>query len=433
MANYALEGEKWGAAPNGTPGGTVTWAATASVPASFVATIAAAFTDWARYGNIAFTQVSAAAGPKITLGFAPLDGLNNQLGVTQFSFSAGSMTTARITFDSDEGWHLSGSAVVSNSGANLFPVALHEIGHAIGLDHYNATLAVMNPRLGASVADLTQSDIDGVQALYGAAPSAVLANNSAAFGTVVRDASGPGGKVFALYDGLLDRAPDAFGLEHFANALAHGMSATDLAGAMLGSGERTALHGAAAPLDNAAFVQQLYGTVLDRPADAGGLATYTAALAAGTSRADLAVTFALSGEHLAKLSGAFAAGIFVPDENAADAARLYYGVLGRAPDQAGLAAGTKALAGGTSVAALAKTALGSSEYLAKSGGLDDAHFVDLLYQNALGRAADPGGLAAYVDALQHGASRADVAVAIVESGEAHAHLGSVIESGWILA
>ena len=48
----------------------------------------------------------------------------------------------------------------------LYQVALHEIGHALGLDHYTAGPAIMNPMAGTP--DLTGSDIDGIQALYGA-------------------------------------------------------------------------------------------------------------------------------------------------------------------------------------------------------------------------------------------------------------------------
>ncbi len=45
---------------------------------------------------------------------------------------------------------------------------MHEIGHAIGLDHPDSTGAVMAFRYDERVRDLQQSDIDGVQKLYGA-------------------------------------------------------------------------------------------------------------------------------------------------------------------------------------------------------------------------------------------------------------------------
>lgn len=432
MIDYALEGQKWGLATPGTSGGTVTWSLGGSVPASFGAVVSAAFADWAGRANIGFKQVSADAN--ITFASAALDGPNNQLAVTDFSYRGPSMVSATITFDSAEGWRTSGSKVVSASGVNLFPVALHEIGHAIGLDHYNDVLAVMNSILASSLVDLTQSDVDGIRALYGAAPvSALTASASASFGTLVHDASQAGGKVFALFDGLLGRQPDALGLEHYAGAMAHGLSVRDVAQSILVSGERADHYGASDQLGSTAFVQQLYQSMLGRGADGGGLAHYEQLLASGTSRADVALDLALSSEHLGRMAGAFAAGIFVPDENTADAARLYYGVLGRAPDAAGLASHAKDLAAGQSIRDGAAGFLNSSEFKTKYGALDAAHFVETLYQNALGRPSDTAGLQHYLDDLQHGSSRADVASGIAESGEAHNHLLSVIETGWLTA
>jgi predicted Zn-dependent protease len=49
---------------------------------------------------------------------------------------------------------------------------MHEIGHAIGLDHPDSTGAVMAFRYDERVRELQPSDIDGVQRLYGAPASA---------------------------------------------------------------------------------------------------------------------------------------------------------------------------------------------------------------------------------------------------------------------
>ena len=71
----------------------------------------------------------------------------------------GQLQSADIQFDSGD--HL--------SGAELTLVATHEIGHAIGLGHFNDDPAVMNSTANFSLTGLSQSDIDGVVALYGAA------------------------------------------------------------------------------------------------------------------------------------------------------------------------------------------------------------------------------------------------------------------------
>jgi hypothetical protein len=55
-----------------------------------------------------------------------------------------------------------------SGGIQLEAVATHEIGHALGLGHYDGAAAIMNTYASASVTNLMQSDIDGIQSLYGA-------------------------------------------------------------------------------------------------------------------------------------------------------------------------------------------------------------------------------------------------------------------------
>ena len=167
MVDYVLEGPRWGTGNAGSSGGLVTWAMSGSVPASFVPVIAAAFADWTAHANIAFQQVSTTAGADIAFANSSIDGASNTLAVTSYGYSGAQFQSATVTFDSDEDWHASANRVISTDHADLFLVALHEIGHAIGLGHYNATPAVMNAVLNPSVTDLVASDIHGGQALYG--------------------------------------------------------------------------------------------------------------------------------------------------------------------------------------------------------------------------------------------------------------------------
>ena len=167
MADYVLEGPKWGNPSLGTAGGIVTWAVDATIPAYFLTDLVAAFADWSKYGNIQFEEVAATAGADIDFTMGGIDGLDNILAQTGYYYSGTSLVSAGVEFDSGEGWHVSGSNVISNDNINLFVVALHEIGHAIGLGHYNTAAAVMNAVLDRSVTDLRQSDIDGIEAIYG--------------------------------------------------------------------------------------------------------------------------------------------------------------------------------------------------------------------------------------------------------------------------
>ncbi|GJE40215.1 matrixin family metalloprotease [Methylobacterium persicinum] len=169
MVDYVLEGPRWGNGALGSSGGTVTWAVDPTVPASFVSVLQSAFATWASYANIAFQKVASTATAQIDFNVGSIDGLGNTLGYTNYSYSGQHMQSATVTFDSGEGWHTNGVHVVSNQNVDLAVVALHEIGHSLGLDHYNAKPEVMNAFLDPSVTTLAAGDIAGIQALYGPA------------------------------------------------------------------------------------------------------------------------------------------------------------------------------------------------------------------------------------------------------------------------
>ncbi len=98
--------------------------------------------------------------------------------------------------------------------------------------------------------------------------------------------------------------------------------------------------------------------------------------------------------------------------------RLYEATLGRAPDAGGHAGWTELLAQGSrSAVDVANSFVISREFQNTYGDLDNASFVNLLYQNVLGREADAGGLAGWLDALETGQSRAQVVLGFSDSRE----------------
>ncbi|AWN41719.1 DUF4214 domain-containing protein [Methylobacterium durans] len=228
--------------------------------------------------------------------------------------------------------------------------------------------------------------------------------------------------VYALYDALLDRAPDALRFETYIRSVEKGASLHDIAASLLGSAEAQAHVGATG---NADFVEQLYETALHRSGDPDGLSTYTQYLDQGGSRADVALIFAQSAENVAGLTALSSNTTFAPDPTASDVARLYYGVLDRAPDATGLQTWTNAVDHGTSLQAVARAFLASDEYEAHTTGLTDAQFVDSLYHQVLARTGDDGGVQAWSSVLAQGGSRAAVANAFTDSFEFQsAHAGA---------
>ncbi|SNT63915.1 Hemolysin-type calcium-binding repeat-containing protein [Tardiphaga sp. OK246] len=195
MVDYALIGPKWGGTGLGTGGGVITWAVDGTVAANFITIFNQAFIEWSQYADIQFKQVSSTASAQIDLGFTSIDGLNNTLGIAHYTFAGPSFISSSVEFDTGEGWHSVGGQAVSNSGVDLFIVALHEIGHTLGIDHYNVVPAVMNATYNGSVSGFTASDIHAIQAIYGA-PAVI-------YGTAADDYmyAGTSGRTFVGGDG----------------------------------------------------------------------------------------------------------------------------------------------------------------------------------------------------------------------------------------
>jgi Domain of unknown function (DUF4214) len=113
-----------------------------------------------------------------------------------------------------------------------------------------------------------------------------------------------------------------------------------------------------------------------------------------------------------------------PDTNEATIQRLYEGLLGRSADAGGISAFDAQLTAGVSKATVATEILSSNEYITDHGTQTDQQFVTSLYEGLLGRAPETAGLASWTSALAQGASRGDVASAIADSNEAKSYLAA---------
>lgn len=108
--------------------------------------------------------------------------------------------------------------------------------------------------------------------------------------------------------------------------------------------------------------------------------------------------------------------------------RFFQGLLNRSADDSGAQFWAQnAAAGGLTNEQVANAFMSSPEFAAKWGVQTNEQFVEQLYNNALMRDADQGGLDFWTGLLDQGVvSRASIAVAIVGSQEADGTIGNVI-------
>ncbi len=130
-----------------------------------------AFNTWQQVIPIDFAEVNLANNPNLTLGWftgnhgdgSPFDGVGNVLAHAFYPPPCGGPRAGACHFDDAERW-----ALAHGGGAfDLETVALHEIGHLLGLDHSNVLGSVMFPNYGGARRALTPDDIAGIQTLYG--------------------------------------------------------------------------------------------------------------------------------------------------------------------------------------------------------------------------------------------------------------------------
>lgn len=181
MAAYT-EG-KWGnSSALGTSGGTVTYSFalptsntyynfTAQLSAEYQAVVTSALNEWASWADITFVYTSNVEDSDIAVGWGDIDGAGNVLAEAAYSYTFGGLLVwTEIIFDIAELWTPT-NATANASNTSFEAVALHELGHTIGLDHYEGALSIMNAYYGGTL-ELTSYDISAIQGLYGAAQGA---------------------------------------------------------------------------------------------------------------------------------------------------------------------------------------------------------------------------------------------------------------------
>lgn len=139
-----------------------------------LAEIQRAMAAWAAVVKVDFKRsINATAMKNINILFGsrdhgdpyPFDGAGKVLAHTFYPSAPNPEPLAGdLHFDNDENWNI-------GTDIDLYSVALHELGHALGLGHSDVPNAVMYPYYRRS-AGLTPEDIGAIQMLYAAATDA---------------------------------------------------------------------------------------------------------------------------------------------------------------------------------------------------------------------------------------------------------------------
>ncbi|KAJ4833856.1 hypothetical protein Tsubulata_029876 [Turnera subulata] len=126
-----------------------------------------ALLSWAGIGPFAYEQVGEDAISQIAIGFRtreggdPIGKMDGPYGVLAYAFPP---QDGHMYFDGDENWAINAP---TPQQIDMGTVALHELGHILGLGHSSDPSAVMFPIVQpGTIKGLEKDDIAGIEALY---------------------------------------------------------------------------------------------------------------------------------------------------------------------------------------------------------------------------------------------------------------------------
>jgi photosystem II stability/assembly factor-like uncharacterized protein len=215
--------------------------------------------------------------------------------------------------------------------------------------------------------------------------------------------------IMTFYSTYLGRPASPSDISNWLPQLQRGLTDEAFQAAILGSDEYFADHGSSNP----SWLDALYNDVLGRAPDSSGQSQFLGQLQAGISRTTVALELLTSAEYRTILIQAD-----------------FMKYLGRAASPADVTSFTTALQNGATDEAIIATLVSSAEYYANKQGTattlagSDANWINAVYQDVLGRPADSGGSANFLQVLSQAesTSRTGVVQAFVSSLEYKSHL-----------
>ena len=155
--------------------------------------------------------------------------------------------------------------------------------------------------------------------------------------------------------------------------------------------------------DSAEFVRQQYRDFLWRQANEADILWWQGQLDAGVLQPEELVEIFLNSDEF---NGAIA-----------PIARLYFAYFDRIPDSVGLRFWIESVLGSGSLEAVSKAFASSNEFLERYGQLNDADFIERVYQNVMARPSDSTGKQFWQSQLENGISRGQMMIDFSESAE----------------
>ncbi|MEO8715605.1 MAG: matrixin family metalloprotease, partial [Acetobacteraceae bacterium] len=139
--------------------------------------IGTAIQKWASTSGLTFVEEpdspTAANAADIRIGWGTFSGGGGEIGQANYTFLTGGNAInpdAIVRMEDPSVTPLvpgaNGTLTYQGLSTTLYQVALHELGHALGLGHPTDPNAVMFPTAGTANRDLDASDVAGIQALY---------------------------------------------------------------------------------------------------------------------------------------------------------------------------------------------------------------------------------------------------------------------------